>query len=100
MSHQQFCNMISIPSIPNYFDIFQRLPEHIHGYILTYFKTSEYEDVYKYVQGQINVRIYEIPWSRSNLIFTEKNQLAITTMQLKFSNVNIDKSSKKSIIKS
>ena len=61
-------------------DLFESLPDHLIGYILTYFKVCEFIKIYDIVQGRTS---QSSPISRSNMIFSESNQLAIKSLDLR-----------------
>ena len=64
-------------------DIFQKLPEQINGYILTFLKILDFINVYDNIQGRIaNSEDSTHLSSRSNLIFSENNCFGIISIEL------------------
>jgi hypothetical protein len=63
-------------------DIFQILPEHLNGYILSFLNIYDYLNVYNNAQGKIPLKFQYISWSRSNLIFSENNKLAVQSLDM------------------
>jgi hypothetical protein len=61
--------------------LFEQLPEYLIGYILTYFTdASDFIKMYDLIQGKISNDDECLPMSRSNLIFSKNNELAIKSI--------------------
>jgi len=63
-------------------DVFKRLPDNLNGYLLTYFKNSEYINIYDNTQGRFTSR-FSPSLSRSNLFLSQNCQFAVKSMNLK-----------------
>jgi hypothetical protein len=81
-SSNSISNKLTTQNIANYSDIFQRLPDHINGYILSFFKGLYFINLYDKLQGKIPVRIEAESFSRSNIIYSKNNILAIRSMEM------------------
>jgi hypothetical protein len=68
------------------FDLFQILPEFVCGYILTYFNIYDYLSIYNNIQGYISYNNELI--SRSNLLFSSNNRLAIKSIKCQIDSTN------------
>jgi hypothetical protein len=76
-------NQVSKHSI----DIFQRLNDDTIGYILSFLNIIDYLSAYDNLQGKVLIPIKD--WSRSNMIFSNTNVLAIKSVNLKLYSTQI-----------
>ena len=70
-----------ISKIPSFFgDLFQSIPEHVTGYILSHLIFNDFVKAYDNLQGKTLPGFESTPLSRSNFIFSKMNQLAIKVL--------------------